>query len=61
MPEVVEAAEKAKRNQVQFQRRDIARTLLPSIIERGEVDVTEDVAIALEYADLLLEKTATEE
>lgn len=58
-PEMSEAAEKAKRNAHQHERRRIALALLPTIIPMKLQEP--DVLVALDYADELLEATKTED
>lgn len=58
-PEISEAAEKAKRNAHQHERRRIALALLPTIIPMPLEEP--DVRVALDYADELLRATKTED
>jgi hypothetical protein len=59
-PEISEAAEKAKRNAHQHERRRIALAILPSVITMPDLQES-DVAVALDYADELLKATKTED
>ncbi len=58
-PEMSEAAEKAKRNAHQHERRRIALALLPTLIPMRVEEPR--VRVALDYADELLEATKIED
>jgi hypothetical protein len=59
-PEISEAAEKAKRNALQQERRRLALVVLPYVTRDGK-DISEDVSIALGYADRLIDLTRLED
>lgn len=60
-PEMSEAAEKAKRNAVQLERRKIALAILPQFFASSCDTVSGDIEASLKYADALLEATKIED